>query len=309
MFGDTLERSHPVGAERIASGKAERFNTELQIVHPDYLVPPERADEVPLHEAVYPASAGLPSRTVRRLALAALERAPELDEWIDPHLRAREGWPRWRAALQALHTPTLEADLLPDAAPRRRLAYDELFAHQLAMVQRKAVRRAEPAPAVPAGRVSRQMQAALPYALTGAQTRTLAEIGGDLASGRRMSRLVQGDVGSGKTVVAMLAMADVAAASGQSVLMAPTEILARQHYETLSRPLAQAGLGVLLLTGRDRGRSGVRSWRRSPAARRKSQSAPTPVPGRGGVPQAAAGGNRRAAPLRRLRAQAATGQG
>ena len=253
VFGDHLQRSHPVGAERIASGKAERFNTELQLVHPDYLVPPERSGEVPLHEAVYPATAGLPARTVRRLALAALERAPELAEWIDSHLLAREGWPDWRTALDTLHAPTMGADLLPDAPARRRLAYDELFAHQLAMVQRKAERRAEPAPAIPASEVSRRMQAALPYRLTGAQARTLAEIGGDLASGQRMSRLVQGDVGSGKTVVAMLAMADVAAAGGQSVLMAPTEILARQHYETLRGPLGVAGVGVLLLTGRDKG--------------------------------------------------------
>ena len=204
-----------MGAERIASGKAERFNTELQLVHPDYLVPPERGGEVPLHEAVYPATAGLPSRTVRRLTLAALERAPELQEWIDPHLLAREGWPSWRDALEALHRPAMGADLLPDTPTRRRLAYDELFAHQLAMVQRKAERRAEPALPIRASELSRRMQAALPYALTGAQTRTLAEIGGDLASGQRMSRLVQGDVGSGKTVVAMLAMAAVAAAGGQ----------------------------------------------------------------------------------------------
>ena len=251
--GDSLRHAHPVGAERIASGRAERFNTELQIVHPDYLVAPERAPEVPRHETVYPAVAGLPSRTVRRLALAALARAPELDEWIDPHLRAREGWPDWRTALQALHAPTLGADLLPDAPARRRLAYDELFAHQLAMLQRKAARRAEPAVAVPASPLSQRLAAALPYRLTGAQLRTLAEVGGDMASGERMSRLVQGDVGSGKTVVAMLVMADVAAAGAQSVLMAPTEILARQHFETLREPLAQAGVQVLLLTGRDKG--------------------------------------------------------
>ena len=251
--GDSLRRTHPTGAERIASGKAERFNTELQIVHPDYLVGPERAEEAPLHETVYPAVAGLPSRTVRRLALAALARAPELEEWIDPHLRTREGWPGWRTALQALHSPALASDLLPDAPARRRLAYDELFAHQLAMVQRKAERRAEPAAAISASALSQRLQAALPYRLTGAQMRTLDEVGGDLASGERMSRLVQGDVGSGKTVVAMLVMADVAASGAQSVLMAPTEILARQHYETLRAPLAAVGVEAVLLTGRDKG--------------------------------------------------------
>ncbi len=253
VFGDHLARGNPLGAERIASGKAERFGVELQILHPDYLLPPDRADEVPLREAVYPATAGLPARTVRRLALAALERAPELQEWIDPHLLAREGWPAWRQALESLHAPAMGADLLPDAPARRRLAYDELFAHQLAMAQRKAQRRAEPAPAILTSALSQAVQAALPYRLTGAQTRTLAEVGGDLASGERMSRLVQGDVGSGKTVVAMLAMADAAAAGLQSVLMAPTEILARQHFETLREPLQAVGVGVLLLTGRDKG--------------------------------------------------------
>ena len=252
-FGPHLLRSHPVGAERIASGKAERFNVELQLLHPDYLVPPERAGEVPLREAVYPATAGLASRTVRRLALAAMERAPDLPEWIDPHLVTREGWPSWRSALHTAHAPAMGADLLPGASARRRLAYDELFAHQLAMVQRKAARQSEAAACIRASRLAEAVQAALPYSLTGAQARTLAEIGGDLASGRRMSRLVQGDVGSGKTVVAMLAMADVAASGAQSVLMAPTEILARQHFETLRGPLAEVGVGVVLLTGRDKG--------------------------------------------------------
>jgi ATP-dependent DNA helicase RecG len=252
-YGDSLRRAHPPGAERVASGRAERFNTELQIVHPDHLLAPERAAEIPRQEPVYPALAGLPSRSVRRLALAALERAPDLPEWIDPHLLAREAWPAWRAALVALHAPGALAELEPDAPARRRLAYDELFAHQLAMAQRKAARRVEPAPAIPESALSRRTRLALPYALTGAQARTLAEIGGDLASGRRMSRLVQGDVGAGKTVVAMLAMADVAAAGAQSVLMAPTEILARQHFEGLREPLAAAGISGLLLTGRDKG--------------------------------------------------------
>jgi ATP-dependent DNA helicase RecG len=252
-YGDSLRRAHPAGMERVASGRAERFNTELQIVHPDYLLAPDQAGTVPQHEPIYPASAGLPSRTVRRLALAALERAPELPEWIDPHLVARESWPGWRAALAALHAPTSPAELLPEAPARRRLAYDELFAHQLAMARRKAARRAEPASPVRASALSERLRAALPYRLTGAQLRTLAEIGGDLASGERMSRLVQGDVGSGKTVVAMLAMADVAAGGGQSALMAPTEILARQHYETLREPLAAVGVEAVLLTGRDKG--------------------------------------------------------
>jgi ATP-dependent DNA helicase RecG len=253
--GPHLERSHPKGARRVVSGRVERneYDHELQIVHPDYFWPAERADEVPAVEAVYPATAGLPSRTIARFALEALERAPELPEWQDPAWRARHAWPAWRAAIEALHHPHGEGDLAPQAPVRRRLAYDELFAHQLALAQRKASRRAQPAPVIPASALADRVEADLPFRLTGAQVRTLAELRADLASGERMSRLVQGDVGSGKTVVAMLAMADVAAAGLQSALMAPTEILARQHFETLAGPLASHGVKAVLLTGRDKG--------------------------------------------------------
>ena len=248
-----LQRQHPVGAERVVSGKVERFGGELQMAHPDYMVALERAAEIPEVEAVYPATAGLSSRVIRKLALEALERAPELPEWLDAAFLAREKFPAWREALVQLHNPRSEADLQPLAVFRRRLAYDELFAHQLAMAERKLSRRKQPAPAVPDSDTARAVEVVLPFALTGAQIRSLAEIRADLNAGERMSRLLQGDVGSGKTVVAMLAMADVAAAGRQSVLMAPTEILARQHYETLAGPLQAQGVGVVLLTGRDKG--------------------------------------------------------
>jgi ATP-dependent DNA helicase RecG len=253
VFGDSLLTQHPAGAKRAVSGKVERFGTDLQITHPDYLLAAERLSEIPEHEAVYPATAGLASRQVRRFAAEALSRAPELPEWIDGPLKARERFPGWREALGALHSPATPLDVSLDTPQRRRLAYDELFAHQLAMAQRKAARRRQPAARIPAGRSAARLQAALPYALTGAQIGALAEIRGDLACGERMSRLLQGDVGAGKTVVAMLAMADVADAGLQSVLMAPTEILARQHYETLAGPLQDQGVGVVLLTGRDKG--------------------------------------------------------
>jgi ATP-dependent DNA helicase RecG len=251
--GPHLLRQHPVGADRVVSGKVERFGVELQIAHPDYMVPPDRAADIPLIEPVYPATAGVTSRIVRKLVLEALERAPALPEWLDPAFSARETFPPWREAVAALHAPRSDADLTPQSLFRRRLAYDELFAHQLAMALRKAANKRQPACAIPASDLSREAEAALPFALTGAQIRSLSEVRGDLMSGQRMSRLLQGDVGSGKTVVAMLAMADVAAAGRQSVLMAPTEILARQHYETLAAPLKAQDVGVVLLTGRDKG--------------------------------------------------------
>lgn len=254
-IGAHLEQRNPVGSVRVVSGKVERdhYGTMLQIVHPHYMISVERADDIPAVEPIYPATAGLPSRTIRRIVLAALERAPELPEWQDAAWLARERWPSWRAALASLHAPTSEAEVFLQAPHRRRLAYDELLAHQLALAQRKQAARADPAPAIPASETAHRAQAALPYRLTGAQTRTLAEIRGDLASGRRMTRIVQGDVGAGKTVVAMLAMIDAAASGRQAVLMAPTEILARQHFETLGAPLAALGIKAVLLTGRHKG--------------------------------------------------------
>jgi ATP-dependent DNA helicase RecG len=251
--GPHLLQQYPVGAKLAVSGKVERWGSELQMAHPDYRVPAERIREIPDHEAVYPATAGLTSRVVRKLALEALARAPDLPEWQDEAWLERQRYPAWREALAAFHAPRSEADLAPTTPARRRLAYDELFAHQLAMAQRKAGRKAQPAAVIRESRLAAEIEAALPFRLTGAQVRSLAEIRGDLARGERMSRLLQGDVGAGKTVVAMLAMADAAAAGLQSALMAPTEILARQHYETLAAPFAAQGIEAVLLTGRDKG--------------------------------------------------------
>ncbi len=253
--GPHLARQHPQGAKRAVSGRVERYMGELQMAHPDYLVDAERLGDIPEFEAIYPAAGDLHARTVRRLAQEALERAPDLPEWQDEAWVAREKLPPWRAAIAAFHSPQSEADLSPYTPHRRRLAYDELFAHQLALAQRKAGRKAEPAAVIAASGLAEAAERALPFRLTGAQIRSLSEVRGDLAFGQRMSRLLQGDVGAGKTVVAMLAMADVAAAGLQSALMAPTEILARQHFDTLAAPLGAQGIQTVLLTGRDRGGS------------------------------------------------------
>ncbi len=253
--GDYLETRNPVGAARLVSGRVERdrLGGGPQIVHPDYLVPKARAGEIPAVEPIYASVAGLPSRSVRRFVAAALERAPQLPEWQDPEWLRRQGWPAWRAALDQLHAPETQADLSPQTPARRRLAYDELLAHQLALAQRKRVQRRRDAPVIGASGLADRALAALPFQLTAAQARAQADIRADLASGTRMTRLLQGDVGSGKTVVALLAMLDAAAAGLQSALMAPTEILARQHFETLAAPLAGQGVRSVLLTGRGKG--------------------------------------------------------
>ncbi|HEY0925103.1 ATP-dependent DNA helicase RecG [Brevundimonas sp.] len=248
--GQHIDRLLPRGETRLVSGKVERFNNEVQIVHPDVFKLTE-ADEIAAVEPVYPATQGLASRNIRKLVQQALDHAPELPEWQDPAWLARQKWTGWREALGALHAPAGDRDLEPDAPARERLAYDELFAHQLALARRRRARQITPAPVIRPGEASERLLAALPFTLTGAQARAVEEIRHDLASGEQMGRLLQGDVGSGKTAVAALALADAAASGFQAALMAPTEILARQHWQRLAPMLEAAGVPTVLLTGRD----------------------------------------------------------
>jgi ATP-dependent DNA helicase RecG len=246
-----IESLAPKGARRLVSGRVERFNNEVQIPHPDHIIALDKAADIPEAETVYPATQGLTSRVVRKLALQALETAPELEEWQDGAWLTKRSWPGWREALGQLHAPRTEADLSHEAPARQRLAYDELLAHQLALARRRRARQSNPAPVARPGEASARLLDGLGFALTAAQARAVEEIRRDLASGKQMGRLLQGDVGSGKTAVAALALADVADTGFQAALMAPTEILARQHHQRLSPLLEAAGVSSLLLTGRD----------------------------------------------------------
>ena len=249
-----IEESLPIGARRIVSGKLELFDGVAQMVHPDHILQAHETARLPPFEPVYPLTGGLTLRTVTRAAQGAVERAPELAEWIDPALLSRERWPGWQAAVQAAHAPQGPDDLRPEAPARARLAYDEFFAHQVTLsLARTAFRRGKGRPSTGTGALAARVLAALPYRPTTAQTRAVAEIAADMGSDRRMSRLLQGDVGSGKTVVAFLALLTAVGAGGQGVMVAPTEILARQHFESLE-PMAQAaGVRLAILTGRDKG--------------------------------------------------------
>ncbi|CAM4176470.1 ATP-dependent DNA helicase RecG [Palleronia rufa] len=252
--GDWLQKALPTGARRLVSGRVELFDGIAQMVHPDHVLPVEEAAEIPPFEPVYPLTAGLSQRVMSRAAKEAVAIAPTLAEWIDPGLLAREGWPGWSDAVAAAHAPASDADLSAQAPARARLAYDELFAHQLTLALIRAERTAVRGRASrPDGRLSGKVRATLGYAPTGAQERAIAEIVADMASDRRMGRLLQGDVGSGKTLVAFMALLAAVEAGGQGALMAPTEILARQHLEGL-HPLAErAGVVLEILTGRDKG--------------------------------------------------------
>ena len=254
---DYLASALPVGEKRVVSGLVEWYRAAPQIAHPDVIERPERWTPTLAVEPVYPSTQGLGPRVYRRAVASALDAAPELPEWQSPSVLAREAWPGWRQALLAAHHPEDAAGARAAHPARRRLAYDELLASQLAMaLVRHHQRRSAARPYRLDGPACRAVEAHLSFALTGAQRRALAAIGGDLASGKRMMRLLQGDVGSGKTVVAALAAAAAHDAGGQAAIMAPTEILAQQHFETLSTLLAPGGLEVGLLTGR--GRAGPR---------------------------------------------------
>ncbi|MEJ6401888.1 ATP-dependent DNA helicase RecG [Yoonia sp. 2307UL14-13] len=252
--GDYLQKLLPTGQRRIVSGKVEIFDGIAQIVHPDHVLPVAEAAEIPAFEPVYPLHAGISQKLMWKATRSALEMAPELPEWIDAALKEREGWPDWHEALAHVHEPGSVAALSPEDKARQRLAYDELLAHQMTLaLARSVARRAKGVSSQATGVLGDRVLAALPYKPTGAQTRAVSEIAGDLASGLRMNRLLQGDVGAGKTLVALMALLHVVEAGGQGVMMAPTEILARQHLEGL-QPLAEsAGVVLEILTGRDKG--------------------------------------------------------
>ena len=252
-----LKRLLPVGGRRLVSGKLESYDGWLQMPHPDHVMNIEGAGgaALPLHEPIYPLTAGLTNTVLRKAIGEGLARLPALPEWMDASFRAKNAWPSFAEAVQRLHAPEAEADFAPSVPARARLAYDELLANQLALavIRARLKRRAGRKLAGP-GKLRRAILSALPFALTGAQKRALAEIDSDLASPHRMLRLLQGDVGSGKTVVALLAMATAVEAGSQAALMAPTELLARQHLKTITEFGAPAGLRIALLTGRERGR-------------------------------------------------------
>jgi ATP-dependent DNA helicase RecG len=251
---DYLERVLPQGSTRIVSGKVELFDGVIQMVHPEFIVPEEEAGDIPLFEPVYPLTAGITQKTMFKATRSALTRAPDLNEWIDPAQLAHAAWPGFVQAMQSVHTPGGLEDLAFSSPARTRLAYDELMAHQLTLaLARASERRVRGRATVGDGRLRGRVRAQLPYAPTDAQDRAISEIEHDMGQASRMNRLLQGDVGAGKTLVAFMALLIAVESGGQGVMMAPTEILARQHLEGL-QPLAEsAGVVLELLTGRDKG--------------------------------------------------------
>jgi len=251
---DYLLRALPEGARRIISGKMEEYDGGRQITHPDHIVAPENAPSFPLFEPVYPLTSGLPASVMRKAAQDALTRLPSLPEWQDPAFLRKMAFPSWNAAITNIHTPNSTNDISRDSTARRRLAFDELLANQLALsLVRQKQKKIAGRSFNPPVELRANSLSSLPFKLTDGQLQALNEIDADMKSPERMMRLIQGDVGSGKTIVAFLAMLNAIKCGAQCAFLAPTEILAQQHFDTI-RPLAEnIGVNVEILTGRDKG--------------------------------------------------------
>jgi ATP-dependent DNA helicase RecG len=252
---DYLQKLLPVGETRIVSGRLEDYGGRLQMTHPDHVVKLSELDELPLLEPVYPLTAGLSGKVVRKAMTQALARLPDMPEWQDAAWLAKNTWVPFSQAIRNVHAPQSDSDLLADAPDRQRIAYDELLANQLALALVRAKLRKVPGrETVGTGELREKILNELPFTLTPSQIFVLDEISADMAEPTRMLRLLQGDVGSGKTVVALLAMASAVEAGRQAALMAPTELLARQHLKTLNSLAEAAGMRIALLTGREKGK-------------------------------------------------------
>lgn len=251
---DYLTSLLPLGATRLLSGRIEKFKDRLQMAHPDYVVAPEEIAALPLHEPIYGLTEGLTARPMAKAVRGALEKAPRMPEWQDVAFLKQRRWEDFNAALEQAHAPAHDADLQPTTLARQRLAYDELLANQLALLLIRANLRGGKGRAISGtGQFKAKAITALPFALTDPQLEVLAEIEKDMGSEKRMLRLLQGDVGSGKTIVALLAMLSAVEAGFQAALMAPTELLVRQHLASLEPYANAAGVRLACLTGREKG--------------------------------------------------------
>ena len=251
-----LENLLPVGERRIISGKLEFYDNIPQIVHPHHVKKINEEKAIVRFEPVYPLTSGVSQKLMFGTINALLKKLPKLGEWIDHELLKIKGWPSWQDALKSAHCP-VSADGASNTNPARlRLAFDELFSHQLSLsIARNKIKRSKGRANISTGIFQTKVLNNLPFKFTEDQKLSIRDILDDLKKPERMNRLLQGDVGSGKTIVAFIGLIAAVEAGGQGAIMAPTEILARQHFETLLPLAEKAGISLSLLTGRDKGNS------------------------------------------------------
>ena len=253
---NAIRRLLPLNEIRIVSGRVERYGSRLQMTHPDYILASSERAKLPAIEPVYPLTLGLTQKFLYRVMGEALAKLPDFPEWLEASLLESESWPSFWNALHILHRPRSAADLALWPKARERLAFDEVFSAQLAIsLVRRSYRQLSGRSLAGDGELAKRMRSTLPYSLTRSQEQALAEIKADMLSSRRMLRLLQGDVGSGKTVVAALAMTAAVEAGAQAAMMAPTDVLARQHLETLKPLCEAAGIRLGYLSGREQGKT------------------------------------------------------
>lgn len=254
--GDYISKQLPEGETRLISGKMEIYNGALQMSHPDYMLPVSKRDEIPNIEPVYPLTAGVSGKVMARIIKEATKKAESLPEWLDESLMKREGWNDWKSSLVACQNPEKREDTFSNAPARTRLAYDEILANQLALeIMRRQTKKKKGRVMEGTGALTDKVLSSLPYTLTDAQTRSIDEIITDMAEPSAMMRLLQGDVGSGKTVVALMAMLVAVESGSQAAIIAPTEILARQHFKSLTEMADGVDVKIAILTGRDKGKA------------------------------------------------------
>ncbi len=255
IYADSIAKNLPIGATKIISGKLESFNGALQMPHPDYIIDEREADKMPLFETVYPLTAGISTKMLNKYMEQAIAKVPDMPEWLDEAFVKQHGWDDFKTALTKAHNPRFRSDLEPFSKERARLAYDELLANQLALaIVRERVKKQAGRSLKGNGLLRKKVMESLSFELTGAQKNVLNEIYADQAKPFRMLRLLQGDVGSGKTIVALLAMLNAVEAGAQAAIMAPTEILAKQHFETIAPLCEDIGIKADLLTGKTKGK-------------------------------------------------------
>ncbi len=250
-----IEKLLPIGEERVISGKVEYFQGQPQMMHPDVVTVAQR-ESLESVEPIYPLTAGVTNKVMSKALRAALPSIPALPEWLDTVHQKRESWNDWQHCLKNLHEPESAKELEPTHKARMRLAYDELLANQLTLaLVRDRQSKIDGRSFASSSDLRKRIEGVLPFELTGAQKRSLSEIDADMAEPARMLRLVQGDVGSGKTIVAAMAMMNAVENGAQAAIMAPTEILARQHMESFRPWLEAAGVRYVTFTGRDKGKA------------------------------------------------------
>jgi ATP-dependent DNA helicase RecG len=246
-----LHTKLPVGRRFAFSGYMNSYLGRLHMVQPELILDPIQKHTLNSNDRIYGLTKGLSQTFFKKVIPVVLEHIPVVPEW-DLETVQHNQWPSWSDAIQALHCANSGEDLLPTTVSRQRLAYDELLAHQLSMIlMKEAYHRTAGIPKVSKRELIQRALSLIPFTLTSAQITALNQILEDLKHPHQMHRLIQGDVGSGKTIVALLAMLNVVDSGFQATLLAPTDILARQHFSTVQSLCEALGVTVRLFTGRD----------------------------------------------------------